>query len=216
MVTACLVDVYDTILTADFGARVQALTHLIGVDPDVWLKEWFKTGTERGLGRLSMADSFAQTLRACGAEPSPVLVDDLVRTDAQLLRDDSYLYDDSVEFLGKLRSRGIGIALVSNCSPGTRQMLEHLGVIPLTDAAILSCEAGSLKPSPQIYLDALAALRVAPEHAVMIDDQEQFCAGAGTVGVRAIQIVRADHGGQSPSASGFPVVGTLLDALPLL
>jgi putative hydrolase of the HAD superfamily len=220
VVTACLVDVYDTILTSDFVPRLRALSALAGVDPASWAQEWFKTGTERGQGKLSMADSFALTLRACGIAPSPALVESLVSADAELLRDDSRLYDDSAEFLGKLRSRGIGVALVSNCSPSTRQMLEHLGVIALADAAILSCEVGSLKPSPEIYLDALAALGVAPADAVMIDDQARFCAGAQAVGVRAIQIVRdgpaeGDPDGDPPG-SAFPVVRTLLDALRLL
>ena len=227
MVTACLVDVYDTILNSDFGPRLQALTALIGVEPATWAAEWFKTGTERGRGKLSMADSFARTLRACGIAPSGALVDSLVSKDAELLRDGSHLYDDSAEFLGKLRSRGIGIALVSNCSQSTRQMLEHLGVIALTDAAILSCEVGSLKPSPEIYLDALEALGAAPADAVMVDDQARFCTGAEAVGVRAIQISRddpiapdgpGDHGspGGQPPDPGFPVVRTLLGALRLL
>ena len=227
MVTACLVDVYDTILYSDFTARVRALTPLIGVDPGVWAKEWLKTGTERGEGKLSMADSFALTLGACGIDPSPALVRDLVSADAELLRNDSHLYDDTVPFLVEIRSRGMGIALVSNCSQSTRQMLEYLGVIALTDAAILSCEIGFLKPSPEIYLDALEALGVAPADAVMVDDQARFCAGAEAVGVRAIQISRddpiapdgpGDHGspGGQPPDPGFPVVRTLLGALRLL
>lgn len=221
MVKACLVDVYDTILSSDFRSRLQALTALIGIDPATWATQWFKTGTERGEGKLTMAESFALTLQACGIAPSPALVETLVSTDAEHLRDDSHLYDDSAEFLGKLRSRGIGVALVSNCSPSTRQMLEYLGVIALTDAAILSYEVGALKPSPEIYLDALEALGVAPADAVMIDDQARFCAGAEAVGVRAIQIVREGRGGPDgpggqPPESGFPVVRTLPDALHLL
>lgn len=225
MVSACLVDVYDTILTADFKARLATLTALIDVDPDAWIREWFKTGKERGQGKLSMADSFAQTLRGCGIAPTPALVASLVDKEAELLREGSWLFGDTVPFLSELRARGLGIALVSNCSQSTRQMLEYRGVIPLTDAAILSCEVGSLKPSPEIYRAALTALGVAPEEAVMIDDQQRFCAGAEAIGVRAIQVVRefpdgspdiipeGDADGADP---GFPVVRTLLDALPLL
>jgi putative hydrolase of the HAD superfamily len=215
VIRACLVDVYDTILTADFRARMAALTSFAGVDLGTWLEEWLKTGDDRGRGRLSMAGSFAVTLRACGLEPEPALVGELVRMEARLLREGARLYEDTVPFLGKLRSRGILIALVSNCSQNTRQMLEHLGVIPLADSVILSCEAGSLKPSAEIYLGALKALGVAPADAVMIDDQAGFCAGAEAVGIRAIQIARPDLGKQA-AESGFPVVRSLLDVTALL
>lgn len=212
MATAYLVDVYDTILSSDFEPRARALTALTGVDADVWIREWVKTGDERGRGKLSMADSFALTLQACGIDPRPELVSELVAADARLLKEDSRLYDDTVPFLGKLRSRGVGIALVSNCSENTRPMLEDLGVLSLVDAAVLSCEVGSLKPSREIYLSALDDLGVAAADAVMIDDQVKFCVGAEAVGIRAIQIVRANHHGQIAD-SGFPVARSLLDTL---
>ncbi len=215
MIRACLVDVYDTIVKSDFEPRARVLAALAGVEPGAWAREWVKTGTQRGLGRLSMAGSFAQTLLACGARPRPGLVAELVREDARLLREQALVYDDTVGFLGEVRSRGTGIALVSNCSQNTRPMLEELGVLSLTDAAVLSCEVGWLKPSPEIYASALDELGVAPADAVMIDDQARFCAGAEAAGVRAIQLVRADHHGEV-AETGFPVVRTLAAALALL
>jgi putative hydrolase of the HAD superfamily len=212
--TACLVDVYDTIVNSDFEPRARAVSALAGVDTAVWLREWGKTGDERGRGKLSMADSFALTLRACGVDPTPELVSDLVATDARMLQQDSRLYDDAIPFFGQLRSRAIGIALVSNCSDNTRPLLEKLGVLALVDTAVLSCEVGSLKPSREIYLSALDDLGVAAADAVMIDDQVKFCVGAEAVGIRAIQIVRANHHGEI-AESGFPVVRSLLDTLPL-
>ncbi len=214
-VGACLVDVYDTIVTSDFKARVRAMASFADVDPDAWHEQWLKTADDRGRGTLSMADAIARILTGCGIPPAPRLVGDLVRLDARLLRENSRRYDDAVAFFGDLRSRGILTALVSNCSPGTRQMLGHLGVIPLADSVILSCEVGSLKPSAGIYRSALDALGVAAADAVMIDDQASFCAGAEAVGMRAIQIVRPDLGKPVPADSVFPVV-TSLRAVPAL
>ena len=97
----------------------------------------------------------------------------------------------------------MAIALVSNCGDSTRALLDYLGVIPLADAVVLSCEVGSMKPSPDIYLTALDDLGVAAADAVMIDDQPGFCAGAEAVGVRAIQIVRPELDGRGPPV-GIP------------
>jgi putative hydrolase of the HAD superfamily len=88
-------------------------------------------------------------------------------------------------------------------------------VLPLADAAILSCEVGSAKPSPEIYDAALEDLGVAAADAVMIDDQPDFCAGAEAVGIRAIQIVRPELDGRVLKA-GYPLVESLLDVPALL
>ncbi len=214
MVKACLVDVYETILDPDFLPREQALAAFAGVGTDDWLGEWLKTRAERDRGKLSVAGSFAQALHGLGIEPKPELVGDLARKDAELMRQHCRLYDDSVPFLTGLRAQGIPVALVSNCGDTTRSLLEDLGVVPLADAVILSCEVGSMKPSPDIYVCALEELGVAATDAVFIDDQPGFCVGAEAVGVRAFQITRADLDGQV-SGSGLPVVRSLFDVTPL-
>jgi len=211
MARACLVDVWDTILETDFEDRLTALTAYAGVDTATFLAEWLITRTDRDRGKLSTASSFERTLRGCGIDPMPELVSDLVRKDAELARKHVRLFGDTVPFLTELRSRGVLIALVSNCGDTTRPLLEELGVIPLADSVILSCEVGSAKPSPEIYVSALEDLGVAATDAVMIDDQPGFCVGAKAVGVRAIQIVRRDLDGQVPKPA-FPVIHSLLDA----
>jgi putative hydrolase of the HAD superfamily len=215
MVRACLVDVYDTIVYSQFDGRLRALAASAGIDPDDWLAAWMTTRAERDVGTLTIADSIARTLRACGIEPEPRLVDDLVSKDAELLREQVRVFGDSVPFLTGLRAGGVRIALVSNCGDTTRQLLDYLGLIPLADAVVLSCEIGAMKPSPEIYHSALDDLGVAAADAVMIDDQPRFCAGAEAVGVRAIQILRPELDGHVPR-SAFPVVRSLQDVPPLL
>jgi HAD superfamily hydrolase (TIGR01509 family) len=215
MAGACLVDVYDTIVNSRFESRLRDLAAYAGIDESTWLEGWLKTRTERDLGTLSVASSLAQTLRASGIDPAPELVDDLVRKDSELLRQQVRVFGDSIPFLTGLRASGTAIALVSNCGDTTRALLDYLGVIPLADAVVLSCEVGSMKPAPDIYRTALEDLGVAAADAVMIDDQPGFCAGAEAVGVRAIQIIRPELDGRVPR-SAFPVVRSLLEVPALL
>ena len=215
MVKACLVDVYETILDPHFLPREQQLAAFAGIDFDAWLGEWLKTHIERDRGKLSVAAAFAQTLQALGIEPKPELVDDLTRKDAELMREYCRLYDDTVPFLTGLRARGVAIALVSNCGDTTRPLLTDLGVIPLADSVILSCELGSVKPSPEIYVSALEDLGVAAADAVFVDDQPGFCVGAEAVGVRAIQIARGDLDGKV-AGTGFQVARSLSEVAGLL
>jgi putative hydrolase of the HAD superfamily len=216
-VRGCLIDVYDTILKSVFTDRVMALAGPLGIDADEFLAEFMKTRDDRDKGRLTTAGAIDRVLRGCGIEPSEGLVDDLVRRDTEFSYAHTRLYDDTVPFLAWLRDQGTLIALVSNCADTTRGLLEHLGVIPLVDAVVLSCEVGSMKPSPEIYVEALADLGIAAADAVFIDDQPTFCLGAEAVGVRPIRIVR-DGGNDVPAAASwdFPVVGSFEEVPPLL
>lgn len=215
MVRACLVDVYDTIVNSQFESRLRAMAAFAGVDAGTWLAAWLRTRAERDRGQLTVAGSLAQALLACGIEPAPGLVEDLARKDAELLRERVRVFGDVVPFLTGLRASEVRIALVSNCGDTTRALLDYLGVIPLADAVVLSCEVGSMKPAPDIYRSALEDLGVAAADAVMIDDQPSFCAGAEAVGVRAIQIVRPELDGRV-SRPAFPLVRSLLDVPALL
>ena len=215
MVRACLIDVYDTILTSPFLPRVRELIEPLGIGLEDWLTQWEKMREDRDRGRMTVAASMARTLSALGLEPDPALVADLSRRDAELFRARTRLYDDTVPFLSWLRSSGTAIALVSNCADTTRVQLEYLGIIELVDAVVLSCEVGSMKPHPEIYVTALDDLGVAAVDAVFIDDQPTYCVGAEAVGVRSIQIARGEPDGYV-SHWDFPVIRSLLDAKPLL
>jgi putative hydrolase of the HAD superfamily len=215
LVRACLVDVYDTILKSQFVPRQEALVEPLGIAVDDWLAEWETMREDRDRGKLTVAASITRTLTALGIEPEPGLVAELSKRDAELSRDYIQLCPDTVPFLTWLRSHGVLTALVSNCADTTRSLLTDLGIIPLVDAVVLSCEVGSMKPHPEIYVTALEELGVAAVDAAFIDDQPTFCVGAEAVGVRPIQIARDASNGYA-SAWDFPVVHTLTEAQPLL
>jgi putative hydrolase of the HAD superfamily len=215
LVRACLIDVYDTILKSQFVPRQEALIEPLGIALDDWLAEWETMREDRDRGKLTVAASIARTLTALGIEPEPGLVAELSRRDAEFSSSYVQLCPDTVPFLTWLRSRGVLTALVSNCADTTRSLLTDLGIIPLVDAVVLSCEVGSMKPHPEIYVTALEELGVAAVDAAFIDDQPTFCVGAEAVGVRPIQIARDAANGYA-SAWDFPVIRSLTEAQPLL
>jgi putative hydrolase of the HAD superfamily len=215
VVRACLIDVYDTILKSHFVQRMESVIQPLGIGIGDWLAEWDKMREDRDRGKLTVAASIARTLPVFGIEPDPALVADLSRRDAESARTLTRLCDDTVPFLEWLRSRDVLTALVSNCADTTRAQLEYLGIVPLVDAVILSCEVGSMKPYPEIYVTALDELGVAAVDAVFIDDQPTYCVGAEAVGMRPIQIARDEATGYV-SQWNFPVVHSLFDIQSLL
>lgn len=209
---ACLVDVYETLVCYDFRAHSAALAAAAGVGVADWRRAQIEAAEHFDRGTLSPSETIARILRACGIDPAPELVADLARADRDLMARSCRPYDDAVPFLRDLRSRGLKIALVSNCGDETRPRLHALNLASLADELILSCEIGAAKPDAAIYRRALDALGVPASGAVMIDDRPDYCAGAEAVGVRAVQVVR---NGERPDPR-FTSVSTLADVLPLL
>jgi putative hydrolase of the HAD superfamily len=192
---ACLIDVYETILSCDFSRHDREMPALAGVGPDAWRAGIWRVGPLFNLGRLTKAEGFAQILQECGVEPRADLVRALVDMDRELLLVSAHLFDDSVPFLKNLRSHGVRAAIVSNCSEHTRDLLVKLGVPELVDAVVLSCEVGAAKPSAAIFRHALDRLGVPAGAALFVDDQAAFCTGAVALGIGAAQMVRGELDG---------------------
>jgi len=207
---ACLVDVYDTLLSYDFVAHRTELPTLAGLTPEAWGAGYRQVGAALAVGQLTKAEGFERILRAGGAEARPELVRALVELDRELLLRSARLYDDALPFLRALRSADIKIAIVSNCSEHTRDLLENNGVAELADALVLSYEVGVEKPAAEIFTYALDQLGVPAGRAVFVDDQPSYCAGAMALGITAVQIARGELDGKVP-ADGSTVAGSLSD-----
>ena len=205
---ACLVDAYDTIVTCDFSVLRRELAALADLPADSWDDDYSRFGPLLNDGRMSKAEAFGEILRARGGEARAELVREMVRADRELLLANTRLFDDAIPFLESLRARGIKIAIVSNCTENTRPMLVSLGVAPLADALVLSCEVGSAKPAAEIFRCALDRLGVTADTAVFVDDQPGYCAGGVAVGISTAQIVRGEIDGKVPAA-GATVVRSL-------
>jgi putative hydrolase of the HAD superfamily len=188
--TAFLLDIYETLLTCDFNYDRTVLPLLAEVDVDAWNHNSAFLAPSVTVGRVTMAEAFEVTVRACGGIPEPDLIQELVRKDAELLIASTRVHGDTLPLLHRLQYEGIAVALVSNCGENTRPLLAELGLIDLVDAVILSCEIGAAKPSPEIYWRALQEVDVSVERAVFVDDQATYCAGASELGMRTLQIDR--------------------------
>jgi len=78
------------------------------------------------------------------------------------------------------------IGMLSNASYDVLHLLFSKEQVELLDAHVLSYEVGLVKPDSKMYETVAERLGVTPKECVMVDDQSRHCAGALSVGMRAI------------------------------
>lgn len=99
-----------------------------------------------------------------------------------------HAYDDAPPLLDALRSRGVRTAVLSNIGVDIRPLLEREGL--RSDAVVLSCEVGAVKPQPEIFAAAIEMLGCSTEETLMVGDSWKDDAGAAELGIRTLILPR--------------------------
>jgi putative hydrolase of the HAD superfamily len=93
------------------------------------------------------------------------------------------LADGAIPSLDALQAAGLSLACVANWDVSLREQLDRVGVTHRFQAVVSSAEAGVEKPDPRIFELALAELRVEPERALHVGDEDVDRLGAAAAGL---------------------------------
>lgn len=207
---ALFVDLYHTIVRAEFPAAFGGLAGRLGVDGDALMRGFAVTRVDRGSGRHgSVAGNLRAVAAACGIEADEGLLSDLALEVVSSLRQTVRLYDDVLPVLRKVRSSGIPVGLISNCDHATRPVVDGLGLEGEVDAVVLSFEVGSVKPEAHIFTVAMERLGARARDSVFVDDLSPYLDGAAALGMRTFRIVRAGVPGDEQEPDSHPVISHL-------
>jgi len=123
------------------------------------------------------------------------------------------LYDDVVPALSALKERGIIVGIISNMDKKIDGLLASLGLDKLTDVVMTSYKAGTTKPNPGIFQQAMEAASVSAEESVFVGDQyEVDIVGARSAGMKALLIDR-NHLNNDPKCQSIDSLKFLLDII---
>ncbi len=103
-------------------------------------------------------------------------------------------YVDTGEVLRELQSRNIPAVIVSDVPFDLRPILAHYGLDGLIHTFVLSGDHGTIKPELELFRIALAAVGVAPEHALMVGDNHINDGAAIDVGIRTLLLPAVPSG----------------------
>lgn len=167
MIRAIVFDCFGTLVgTSYFTFR--------NICPPERLKELADTRTAADYGYLTRAE-YARR------------IGDIVGMDEKRVRDaidQQHVRNEALIAYAKLLKRTYKTALLSNVgSEVMDRIFDEKEMKELFDIKVLSCEVGIVKPDRQIYMLAAKKLGLAPEECLMVDDREEFCAGADAAGM---------------------------------
>jgi HAD superfamily hydrolase (TIGR01509 family) len=102
------------------------------------------------------------------------------------------LYDEALATLSILQKK-YRLALVSNCSLGTDQVIDSLGLADFFDCITLSYQVGARKPDKRIYLEALRCLGFDADECVFVADEISDLEGAREVGMKTMLVLQGNN-----------------------
>jgi putative hydrolase of the HAD superfamily len=220
---AVLFDFFGTLTrSVQRGPQHAAIARTLGCDPEVVRGVLDRTFHSRARGTFGSAEA---TLRwvteQAGGHPKPSQLRAAVPARINALRADTRLRGDAVSALQAIKRRGLGTAVVSDCTHELPAFLPSLPVAPLLDARVFSVELGVCKPDPAIYLAACARLRVDPSECVYVGDGgSRELSGAAAVGMTAVRLAAPDLAGHlafdTDDEFTGPSVGSLAEVLHML
>ena len=226
MVSAVFFDLYETLITECNTSRspVPALATRLGIDEARLRAEWDVRREKSMTGTIPDYPSLLREIcRSVGNPVEEALLEQL-RQERVALKVAPFrqIEDDVLRGLEHIRDSGIQIGLISNVRPEEAAGWATCRLAPLTDDAIFSCEVGTLKPDPHIYLLACSRLDVTPERCIFVGDGgSDELRGAAAVGMTpywATWFLERwpfwDQGRLDPQKSGgFPRLAALDDLI---
>ncbi|HEY8999471.1 MAG TPA: HAD family phosphatase [Candidatus Saccharimonadales bacterium] len=173
MIRAVIFDCFGVLLVDAFAAMVIPLR-----DSNRTLFDEIMALTEASVRGQITPDEFRQN----AAEMLGMDVDEFVQKEQQ----GEVKNQDVLDFAASLRPK-LRTAMLSNIgSAGLEHRFVSGELEKYFDVVVASGDIGFAKPEPQAYEITAERLSVRADECVMIDDRENYCAGAKAVGMQAI------------------------------
>jgi putative hydrolase of the HAD superfamily len=211
MIKAVFFDLYYTLVRYDppqEELEANALKDLgINTSPDVFNKPMvmanefiYQEIARRPLSKRSKEETIALyaqfqriVLKEAGIEPDEKLVLAMLGK-MQQFKTKLVLFDDVAPALNDLKSRGLILGLISNVERDLTATIDELGLPSWLDIVVTSLDAGSNKPQPGIFQEAMRRAGVEASQAIYVGDQYQIdCVGADRAGMKGILLDRKGY-----------------------
>ena len=165
----------------------------LGVGAAAWRQTLNDSYAERATGRLGdLPATFRELARRNGIMPDDRALAAACAARLAAQRELFVFRPDALAVLAKVRSSGLRVGVLSDCTIELAEAWSQLPVADLVEARVLSCEVGRRKPDPELFAMIASRLGVAPRQCMYIGDGGgRELTGASGCGMRAVML-RAD------------------------
>jgi putative hydrolase of the HAD superfamily len=191
-INAVVFDLYGTLIEDFPFDRLQDVLGVIarqfGIDEEIYRKEWERIYPAHELGEPpSTRELIFQTCEQLGINPSDCSVSAASSTIERFFASTLIPRDESYETLRLLKSRSIGIGMVSNAPPGVPEVWYNMALSGFVDVSVFSCEVKVKKPSREIYELVARNLKVPTNAVLFVGDGGNYeLRGAREAGMKAM------------------------------
>jgi len=225
--SAVIFDLFGTLLDnypyEGYQNVLRQVASVLNVPFDAFRRLWSETAHERSLGTIpTIEDNIEYICNKVGASIDSEKIELATKIRYDFIASIMIPRQGAIEVISCLKSQGLKIGLISNCTSETPIVWENTHFAPLFDVALFSSSTGLKKPDPRIYHLALERLAVQPEDCLYIGDGDsQELSGAGQVGMRPVLIRLAGEDGTQPHLINReeweePVISSLQEVLGLV
>ncbi len=210
MIKAVVFDLFETLIT-EWGHEKytkRKMSEDFGIDYELFNQYWEENDHGRYHGTVSFEDSIQYVCSKCGVTLLPQTLAYII---GRRMETKAACFDcidpEVIALLRGLKSKGIRLAMLSNCSSEEVTAIQQSHLSAFFDTIVLSYEAGLSKPDPLIYRKVLEELHLTASQCLFVGDGgSNELAGARAVGLQAVQAKWYTNHHPTPreSVEGFP------------
>lgn len=216
---AVIFDLFETLIT-EWGHKKYTRNELcsdLGIEREKFDIYWNEKGKDRYIGKISFIDSILYVCEKYGKHIDDstlsVITDKRIETKSKCFE---YVNPDVFKLLSNLKTMGLKLAIISNCSSEEVKVIKQSKIYKYFDHVILSYEIKMQKPDSRIYKETANLLGLSANECIFVGDGgSNELEGAKMVGMKAIQAkwYTNQHPHKRESIYGFLVAEEPLDIL---
>ncbi|MBN2081507.1 HAD family hydrolase [bacterium] len=188
----------DNLAIDEYRMVTSEMAELLHVDPDRFHQFWVDEFPQRVRGiPATLPEGILAVCRLMGESPTIEAIQQAVDLRIEYSRCVLATRPYSCTVLAALRERGLKTALITDCTWEVPMLWEETAFAPLFDGTVFSCDEGTQKPDPHMYLTACRRIGAAPEDCLYVGDGASTeLTGARAVGMTPVQILVPDESDQ--------------------
>ncbi|MFP4499236.1 MAG: HAD-IA family hydrolase [Vulcanimicrobiota bacterium] len=195
MYKGIIFDLYDTLIYMDwekFNNYRQRFANLIDRPLEVIEDIWKKYRPKRFTGEIPTLTAMLELLLSeLKLEKKDFNIRELEKLEIEALTESFHPYPGVAEMLDELKEKGFILALLSNTSASSEELVANLPWLDKFDHVFLSHKTGFMKPQPQIFEMSTEKMGITTAETIFVGDGGfDELAGANEAGLATVKIIQ--------------------------